>query len=148
MHRKLYWMILLLVLGSCVLYYSAGTLYKIYHYTRLSSTTVPSEAQPEVEVLNEDEDAVVILYRFNVDSMPYYGKWRAKVIPNTPMAEEDLEKFRSKEWTVWYDPAAPSYSALDKHFPWKETVSMIILWALFSYFIALSQYVNLKNPQR
>lgn len=148
MSRSFYWILLLIILGACVLYYSANTLYKIYNYSRMTATVEPLEANASVEELNADENAVVIFYRFNVGSALYYGKWRAKVIPNTPVSEQELEPFQSKKWTVLYDPAAPAYNSLERHFPMKETISMIILWILFFYFVALKSYVDLTTSRR
>ena len=142
MHKNPYWLLFLGIIGAGVLCYSSMTFKDLYQYQRLDTSIIPSIFKAELKELSEDEAGVLIVYQFSVGAAHYEGSEVVAILPNTPAAEQELTKFEKQDWRVWYDSAAPSYSALKKKFPLKESISSLILWGIFLYFVCLGYYVT------
>lgn len=57
-------------------------------------------------------------------------------------AEQGLERFEKSSWMAWYDQREPMRSTLSKKFPYKSTLSGIVLVGLSLYFIGLGLFVG------
>ncbi len=145
MHKNIYWLFFLAVLGLCVLYYTMAAYSKIYNYTRLKASAPAKTVQGKLQVLSADEDAVWLTYDFTAGKVVAKGKQEIGVLPNTPAAERAMEDYLKKDWIVWYDPADLTFSSLKKEFPLKELISALLLWGIYLYFVGVGIYVKLRR---
>jgi len=63
------------------------------------------------------------------------------------VADDVLNRLRSRSWKVWYQTSHPEHSTLDRRFPWKECFTAVALLGLFFYFLVLGQYMRKKLQQ-
>ncbi len=142
MQRSPYWLILLLAIGSVVLWFSGDALYKIYRYRSLNGVAKPLEISWSVHAFGDEDYAIEAKYRFQVKGKDYSGEEEIKPRLRNPWAAKDQAKFyQAQEWQVFYSEYQPQYSTLQKSFPLKESISALILWILFAYFIWLGYYM-------
>lgn len=145
MRRTLLWVIFIGIIAFLVLSYTSITLHKLYNYYRLSAVTEPQSMNVYLKPRLEDELEVKLSYHYLVGIASYQGDEVVDILPNTEVAEKELSKYISKPWHIWYDPLTPTFSVLQKHFPTKEVISALILWAIFAYFIGLWTYVKKRG---
>lgn len=142
MHKNIYWLLFLAALGICVLYYTVEAYGKIYNYSRLKAFTQASSVHAKLQVLSDDEDAVWLDYEFKAGKVTVKGSGEVAILPNTPVAQREMEEYEKKEWTVWFDPQDLAFSSLKKEFPYKEFISAIVLWIIYLYFFCVGIYVK------
>lgn len=142
MHRNPYWLILLAVVGSIVLYCSVDAWVKFHRYHTLNGTIKPIELTWSVQTYGEEEYGIEAHYRYYVASQEYRGQEEFLPRPRNPWAAQDLVKFyKTEAWLVYFSNHNPQDSTLQKSFPLKESISALILWILFVYFLWLGYYV-------
>jgi hypothetical protein len=142
-HQNRIWKGFLLFLTLIVMGFTITVLPKLYDYFRLNSAASPLEVQWSVVKESEERYLLLASYQFPIDAAIYSGKMAGSpIFRNLFAAEEEIHKYRARQWTVWYDSAAPEYSSLQKSFPVKECVSAVLLWGVLLYFYCLGNYVG------
>lgn len=144
MHHNLLWRAFLVTIFVIVFGYSVLALYRVHQFSKLTSETKPLKMKWSVKEIADDEHMIQGNYTFEANEKTYQGEavLKKSIYRNGWAAEQDLPKYDKEKWTVWYDPANPDYSALQKSFPLKECISALVLWALFFYFTWLGFYVG------
>lgn len=148
MHKNLLWQAFMVIVFCVCLGYSGVTLYRYYSYSHLQAKTPTISTEWHIQEKADDVFLVSAEYGFQVGKTVYKGiyEWNKEPYLNRYAAEDGIKTMSSQPWQVWYDPANPAHSSLAKHFPLKEVISTIFLWALFLYFLWLGFYVaKFKN---
>lgn len=147
MHKNFIWLCFLSLIMGAVGWFTLKTLYAVYLYMSLDAATPVESIKWQVDRLNEDRFAVKAEYMFRVKAQTYQGDTTFKndIYWNPWTAEDALKVYSQKEWTVWYSSRDPHYSSLQKNFPLKESISAIILWVVFMYFLGLGYYVATRK---
>lgn len=142
-YKNLYWRIFLAIIAIIVLIYTGNTALKIYRYLSLSQQIPVESIHWSPVSKSEDIYFSEAQYSYLFEGVRYEGQGRSEEIYlNAPSAQEDSERFNRQRWKIWIDPTDPSFSALQKKFPFKQSVSTVILWGLLAYFFWLGQYVK------
>jgi len=145
MHKNIFWQAFLAILFCANIGYSGMALYHYYSYQRLTNQTfVISSMNWNVIQHAEDDFTLEAKYKFPIHEKTYEGTtaWPKEHYLNQWAAEERTKHTPSGKWKVWYDQSNPNHSSLEKQFPYKESISAAILWALFLYFLWLGYYVT------
>jgi len=53
---------------------------------------------------------------------------------NEPAAIASLQEMAKRKWAVWYDPANPSLSSLEKNFPYGLAARALTCYGVLAYF--------------
>lgn len=64
-------------------------------------------------------------------SHPFRNRWSA---------EQTAQTLSSQPLQAWFPSPSPELATLEKHFPWKSTLSALFLMGLLLYFCALGIY--------
>lgn len=132
----------LLLIGA--LWLSYGAITSLYLYMSHVEQTVPIEISWKVLASNEEHYRLQARYRYQVQGEVYPGValLEATVLKNPWAAQEAQRRAEQQVWTVWYEPAQPAQSRLERIFPIKGIVYSAIAWLLVLYFALLALYVR------
>jgi hypothetical protein len=144
MPKSTLWQAFLIVVGCIALWYTVMAGYRYYNYARLTAQTSPLSVDWNVVEISEESFIPQATYTFKVEKEVFSGEttWTGQTYLNRWGAEQSLSEFSSQERKVWYDASDPHHSSLQKKFPFKESISAGVLWALWLYFLWLSYYVS------
>lgn len=143
MRSNLFLAILISLIGMCALYYSGHTLVSVYRYLRLSENTPVSSIEWSVHTINGDAYAPKATYSFIHNDSSYNGETVWSEYDRNPLvARDSIKKLKTLSWSVWFNPNNPSFSSLQRKFPFKDFFSSLILWGLVLYFFSLGRYVK------
>ncbi len=144
MHKNFIWQAFLCFVLVVTLYYSGVAMYRYHIYTHLTAQATASNAiHWTVQQHANDDFFLQAEYIFKVGDKAYQGTtaWPNEHYLNRWAAEQAIADFSLQHQDVWYDPADPAYSSLQKDFPFKECLSAFVLWGLLLYFFWLGYYV-------
>lgn len=131
------WAVLLVVATGAALWFSATCAVDLWGYFRLRAHAPAHIERWEVEE-SSSKFFVVGHYTFSVAGKTYQGN--ARVHPpflNRLTAEEEAGTWHKYQWRCWYDPHKPTFSSLQKLFPYKKTVYALMTVGLTLYFYLL-----------
>jgi len=135
-------MLAIMLVAFCIFAFIA--FYQLHTYYSLSEKTNPSKIEWFVEELSSDDFRVGATYSYVIKDQEYTGEtiFRDKRFRN-PMTADDEWKLKSAKISdVFYNPANPSESSLEKHFPVKNLLYASFLFLLFLYFLGLGIYTG------
>lgn len=143
MHKNKVWLAFLSFLGAIVLWFMILAARDVYTYLSLSAHTQALEMVWSVEQRASDKFVLAAKYLYAVDGLTLASEdsFATPFFLNPWSAEKALLEFSSKKWMVWYSPRNPLHTSLQKHFPWKSTISAGLLLAVLGYFFWLGRYV-------
>ncbi len=147
MHKNKVWLSFLCLYASIAMWFMGAAVYSSYHYWKMSASRPPSQANWSVAELSSEVFVPQVAYTFEVAKTSFAGRTMLTnhryIHPKG--AEQALTEFSAKKWAVWYNPADPQESTLQKMFPFKECISALILFGLLLYFIWLGFFVTRFN---
>lgn len=144
MHKNKFWLALLFVIMSVMLWYGGLASYKLYDYYTLSEKSTAVIAKWSVKKLNGEDFRVHAVYTYNVDGKIHSGEttFTDEKFLNPRAAERAIPDYANKKWIVSYQPKKEHHSTLQKKLPLKECISAAVLLALLIYFVSLGFYVT------
>jgi hypothetical protein len=147
MHKNPLWLTFLGIVTLAMFWFAGKGLYHLYIYDTLSASTIVNVTDWSVKEVATDRYAPYAHYSFSVGEKEYKGEDALDypIYRNAVSMERELPNLSLKSWKGWYNPADPSRSALQKHFPLRELISAALVFGLLLYFIWLGYYVNRKQ---
>lgn len=155
MHKNSLWLSFLGALLLLVTIFGSISFYKVWDYTRLDAITSAEKIDWSIVELKRHSlfeligfgDELFTLrgeYSFRVGENIFLGSTTLTepLFRNLYAVEEELISIRTKPAKVWYDSSNPSYSSLQKKFPFKECLSTAIMLGLLLYFIWIGYKVG------
>lgn len=143
MHQNRIWQAFLIIITLVVLWFSMMTLHKVYKYIKLSAHTPAQEVFWSIKEVSDERFLIEGHYTFLVNKKKIQGVslLSDSLFRHSWAAEQAIPEYIKKEWMVWYSPRDLEYSSLQKNFPLKECISMVLLWGVLAYFIGLGYYI-------
>ncbi len=116
----------------------------LYDYLSLSRSTAVQVNEWRVEECKPGAFALFADYQFQVDECDYHQTFRfPKLTYNNPyMAQEHCALWSEKKWEVWYNPRNPHVASLQKLFPFKKAIHLLLCIGVVVYFVWLNGYVR------
>ncbi len=149
MQRNVIWIAFLLIITGFATWFVVSAGRDLMRYYQISSQVPATVEKWEVREQGPNQYEIQALYSYDFDGKSYRGSSQAgETYPNPWAANQALEKLKSRKWSVWINPKVPNHSIMERKFPYKATVSAVILIALAAYFICLGVYAGIKNEQR
>ncbi len=147
MYTNRVWLLLLAIVGASTLFYGAKTGYKLYCYYSESTYTVTQTTEWVLVERSRTRFFPRARYTYLINGVTYSGETElsSRVYRNKWAGEEDLASYPQKPWKVWYSPARPYHSTLQKNFPLKDTLSTTLLIVILGYLICVMS-TSLKAP--
>jgi hypothetical protein len=142
--RNPVWLALFCMVAFGTLLFTGKTLDQLYTYHILTAQATPLSMDWSVKEIANERYLLEAHYVFNVDDTTFQNSFLLEdfIFRHPAAAEHILAKLHDKKWSVWYQPNKPHHSSLEKNFPIKETIYMVVLWLLTVYFFWLKKYVN------
>lgn len=138
-----FWLVFLGLIAVSVFGYTIYTCVNLYEYYRLGERVSVQHIDWKVDQLGADHFVPHATYQFDLNGKSYEGNslWNEAYL-NEWTAQEMIHHLSAWPAKVWVDPYFPSYSALQKNFPYKQCISSFILWLLLVYFVGLGKYAD------
>lgn len=136
MHKNRLWLGLLTFILLCFIWFLGGSVIDHYRYNRLNSHTYAKEVHWSMLSKKSDLFFVQARYRYQVDQQEYEGVGTlSSTYRNSWGVEKSIQERREQPLLIWYDSKNPSFSSLQKQFPYKSWLYTAILGGIFIYFI-------------
>lgn len=144
MHSNKYWLGFLMLITLAMVWFTWQTIGKTTDYYTLSNSIDAATIAWSPIKKGDDHYLLSAEYTFHVNNQNIHKKevLSTPVYPNPWAVEQAASKQNTKQWKVWYSPDAPQKASLERNFPTKELVSMVILWGVWIYFVCLGFYVT------
>lgn len=148
MKKKYIWFFLAFFCLSAFFYTIFATI-KLVHFFALKEQVVIESPQWTPYRLVDDHYAAKVNYIYLYQGTLYSGEdiLFDPIYRNEQAIIDIIPELNAQTRKVWIDPANPKHSALQKSFPTKESVSLVILWGIFLYFIGLFYYIYRKEKR-
>lgn len=118
------------------LWYTFDASLKAWRYVKLSNEATPTNLAWNVHELTEESFAIEAHYAFVFRDHLYQNSTlfdRPTPFWNAWAAEQEIQNWAKKTWTVWFCSWDPEYSSLQKKFPIKECLSALTLWGIIGF---------------
>lgn len=144
MHKNPVWLGFLAIFSCVLIWYTADAAWKFWVNTSLTKTVPAETAVFSVKEDSSDKFYMNGQYTFSINGQHYEGATTLShpMFRNQLAAQEKVAEFEAKGWTVWFNPQNPTYSSLQKKFPFKECLYAGVLWVLFIYFFFIGWKVT------
>ncbi len=144
MHKNKIWLFFLLLLTLGTLFSLGRASVSLIQYNKLALSTKPASIVWGVEEITEEHFAPLATYTFVYKGHTYQGQDQAKEhhARSAKGVEIELASLTKKPQRIYFDPKHPQVSALQKHFPVKESATSCLLLLLLLYFLGLGLYVG------
>ncbi|MBB64339.1 MAG: hypothetical protein CMO81_04675 [Waddliaceae bacterium] len=144
MHQNKYWFFFLIFLSAITAWYSVDLGIKIYHYQSLSTESSAQVIEWRSTHASWGRYHAEAVYVFTWNETEYEG---ATILPdplfrNEWSVKKYLESRKLGTTKVYFNPSSPQNSSLLRAFPWKDSVSTLLLMGLLIYFFWLGYYVS------
>lgn len=149
MQKNIIWVTFLLIVTGFSVWFVIKGGYDLIQYYQFNQQIPVSVDKWEVVELEANKYALSASYSYEFEGKNYTGKAElSRHYPNPWSAERALVKLKENEQAIWINPNNPHKGVLERKFPYKATLSAILLLGLVVYFICLGLYVSIKNEQR
>lgn len=141
---KIIWQVFFIGCCGVVLWFFVQFCVKMVPYVKLSHRVDAHVESFSVKEVAYEKYAVEAHYRYLVQGNEYKKDYvfTTPVFLNRLAAENHISKNWSlKEWGVWYSDSDPSYSSLQKLFPFKFLFNTCLSIGILFYFVWLRNYV-------
>jgi len=141
---KLVWALLLGLSFGMVCWYSRQFAKQFYTYKKLSSEGQAQVNVWGIEKLKEGKFVIYAKYSYQVRGTLFSGNttFDKIIFSNQVAAHEHLTDWKADSWTVYYDPQKPSHSTLQRPFPLKILLHILIGVGISIYFLYLRRYLS------
>ena len=130
------WVILMVItaLITCWFAYQAGI--KGWKYIRLSGQVPAEVLQWNIKKISTSQYALHATYCYVVDGRELTAEtlFSSPRYPNLFAAELDLKRWKAEKIHAWYQKTNPQFSSLEKRFPKKELINVVVSLGVLLYF--------------
>ncbi|MEX0961243.1 MAG: hypothetical protein WDZ28_00080 [Simkaniaceae bacterium] len=146
---KKIWTALLGLTALCVLFMSAAFLKDLRRYFNLSESTSVEILEWIPKEIKKDRFESIVNYSFQLGDKIFEGfyDFRKPTFLNRPSCEKALVKLQERSWQVYYNPKDPSQAALQKFFPYKKMIHVLLSLAVLVYFFYFRDYLIRLLPE-
>lgn len=144
MISKNFFILMFLIAGGASLYLAGDFFYRLNEYFTLTHSAPAVVSDWKVVEKREGKFSIEALFSYHIGDQEITGRYLfPKPVYSNPYVAEDLvEHWREKEWTIWYSPKRPHDALLQKAFPLKKGVYLVLSLCIILYFAFLYQYAK------
>lgn len=149
MISKNFFVFLFILVGGASLYLAGDFFYHLHRYFKLTHEAPVEVSDWKVLEKSEGKFSIDVLYKFQVGKREITGRYPfpKPVYPNPYLAEDLVEEWQDKSWTIWYNPKAPHEVSLLKIAPLKKGIYLALSLGIILYFAFLYQYAKRMHGQ-
>jgi hypothetical protein len=141
------WKVLQIVAAAIAIWTSAKFTAEIFQYLRYSRAVEAEIVDWGVLEYAPDVFKICATYEFTVDGEKFSSQhlFTKLSFRNRYAAEETVRIWTNRKWTTWYRLPAPPRSVLEREFPLKSCVHMMISLGVVVYFAWLKRYLYKRS---
>ncbi|MDX8430887.1 MAG: hypothetical protein SNF33_03670 [Candidatus Algichlamydia australiensis] len=141
---KKIWNGLFLVLLVCALWIGIQLGRELKKYFVLKAKTKVELKNWETREVEPDLFVPSVNYEFEVGKQNFEGQYTFEktLFPNEASCRVKVEKFEKLPWEIHFSPKDPNISSLQKDFPFKKSVHMLLALSVLVYFVWFRSYLN------
>lgn len=149
MVSKNFFIFLFIIVGGASLYLAGDFFHHLHTYFKLSHEVPVEVSDWSIVEKKEGKFSIEALYQFHLEGREIKGRYTfpRPVYPNPYLAEDLMEEWQEKSWTIWCDPKHPHEVALQKIAPLKKGVYLALSLGIILYFAFLYQYAKQMHGQ-
>ncbi len=138
------WSLVTLLLLVILVSYGVHLSIKFFSQGAYNRQTVAKIQEFKIIKIGADRFGVEALYSYKVDGQKYdsFYTFQKPLFLNEFSASDNLKYWDMKEMKVWYKAKKPSQSILQKVFPLKELVYLVVIVSLNLYFFFLRRFTS------
>lgn len=131
--------LLLILAASLTLWRGSEAFFKLWHYLRLDSVISAKIENWQVEELSPSKYALTASFTYTVQDVERKGisQLPPPFFPNRYAAADAIPYLPSGEVKIWIDRSNPSYTALEREFPWLPFLYTLSSLGIFLFFLYL-----------
>ncbi len=136
---------LILVLFGLLLYFAFPVIMDWYRTQSLTEATDLIDPQWSVKTLSDENYRIKLNYSYKVDGKLFHGEelFQGEQFRNPYKAEGRIEELKKETRSVWFSSKDPYDSSVEKFFPTKKAIYLLILLFLLNYLIfSVVQYAR------
>lgn len=136
------------LITSCVALWIGGQFFHdLNHYFQLSTNIPASLDEWNVKEGKKGTFSISVNYKFEWRGQTIHGVYAFKkpTYQNPYLANDHIKEWKEKSWTVWLNPRKPTFVSLQKVFPMKGGIKLVLCLAVLLYFTFLKGYVRKMN---
>lgn len=145
-----YWYFFLCFLSLVTIGFAGKTLYQLYLYARLDASSTTISIEWTVKEISDERYLLDGKYTFKDTQGTIQSGESTLLDPfylNAWAAQKAIDETKSQPRKIWYSSSNPKNSSLQKNFPLKECLSLLLLCGVVAYFFGLKHYV-MKQYER
>gem|GEM_PF-1281292 len=141
---KRIWLALIGITAACFLWILVSFTSQLTSYLKLSASApaeildwVPKEIRPETY-----HSVVNYCFELNGDILEGEYNFQKPIFKTEAAAIETIEKFQERPWNIYFNPKNPQEAALQKMFPIKSGIHLLLSLAVLLYFYWFKHYLS------
>lgn len=145
MSKRLIWNLLFVSLSFLLAFAAKEAFFKYFHYSKLTHETKAHVTSWKVETKGS-YFFLQASYDFFCNGSLYTGAttFSTPLYLNSWAAETAEKELSKKEWTVFYNSKNKQINSLERVFPTKEFIHLILVAGLGIYFVILKKILQRK----
>lgn len=130
---------LILISSIAAIWFSFFFVRDTHAYLRADQRSRAAIYSWEVKEKSGSEYLLYAQYSFDYKGVKYESStlFKQPIFLNRPSAEKAILDLQDKPWSVWLDPANPSFSTLQRYFPFQEGIKAALCVLVTIYFVFL-----------
>ena len=139
-----FWVVLFAFTGIITSYLFSCFLWDLYCFNRLSNRTNAESIDWKIVGIKNYKYIVKANYEFKLNDEVYKKEqcFFNKKFPNYHSAKGYMNKLKTFENQVWYNPKNLKICSLEKKFPFKSTANFVLSLTVLLYFFWLRLYIK------
>lgn len=116
--------------------------YQLWKFFRLNTQVVAKIKNCQVDKISASQFALTAFYTYPFQNRKWesHSQLPPPYFPNSYAAREMLMNTSFKEVEIWMDSSCPTYTAMQRDFPWRAILYAISSLAILFYFFYLKKY--------
>lgn len=141
---KKIWKGLFFLLLGCALWIGVQLGKELKKYFTLRAKTQVELTDWEPIEIKPDLYVPAVNYEFKIGDDLYAGKYSFEktLFPNSAACMAKVERFEKLPWEIHFSPKDPNLASLQKDFPFKKSVHMILVLSVLGYFVWFRNYLT------
>lgn len=143
MIRNRLWIAFLALFGVITAVFTAIAMYKLADYYRTPAATVATASRWSTDKIGGDRFALRVRYQYRIGEKEFEGEDQIKwpTFRSTAAASAAIQELEKVSPRVWYRPASPHASTVQRKFPSRPCVHAGLLLGTMAYLLILGAYI-------
>jgi len=138
-----FWLVLVIIVSCISLWLFGRASYDLCRYAMLNRTAIAHVEGFSIEQTGSSRFVIKAEYSYEASGAKLKGEtlFLNPYYLNRPTAERALKNWEKKQWQVFYSSWRPSFSSMQRMFPFKSCIHAVLALGVLVYFFFLRRYL-------